>query len=127
MCKFSIPCVWLPDCSKLAINRKNDNDVTICWHDVIVNFSDVAMFLLSSFVTGPSFTSISLLALELQQFSFINDWTEIRKSKISRLSFAQCLETMVSYEYQIWHKCLYWNVTKCCKMLGLQLLPFLSY
>ena len=28
----------LPDCSKLAINRKNDNDFTICRHEVIVNF-----------------------------------------------------------------------------------------
>ena len=28
----------LPDCSKLAINQKNDNDVKSFWHDVIVNF-----------------------------------------------------------------------------------------
>ena len=27
--------IWLPDCSKLTINQKNDNDVTICRHDVI--------------------------------------------------------------------------------------------
>ena len=26
------------DCYKLAINPKNDNDVTICRHDVIINF-----------------------------------------------------------------------------------------
>ena len=25
--------IRLPDCSKLAINQKNDNDVTICWHE----------------------------------------------------------------------------------------------
>ena len=25
-----------PNCSRLAINRKNDNNVTIFWHDVIV-------------------------------------------------------------------------------------------
>ena len=25
-----------PDCSKLAKNPKNDNDVTICWYDIIV-------------------------------------------------------------------------------------------
>ena len=36
--------IWLPDCSKLAINQKNDN----------------AVFLLSSLVIGPSFMSISL-------------------------------------------------------------------
>ena len=28
----------LPDSSKLAINPKNNNDVTICWHDLIINF-----------------------------------------------------------------------------------------
>ena len=30
--------IRLPDCSKLTINWKNDNDATICRHDVIVNF-----------------------------------------------------------------------------------------
>ena len=54
-----------PDCSKLAKNPKNDNDVTIFRHDVNVNFFDVVLFLLSSLVTGPSFMSVSSLALEL--------------------------------------------------------------
>ena len=54
-----------PDCSKLAKNPKNDNDVTIFRHDVNVNFFDVVLFLLSSLVTGPSFMSISSLVLEL--------------------------------------------------------------
>ena len=40
-----------PDCSKLAKNPKNDNNVTIFRHDVIVNFFDVVLFLLSSLVT----------------------------------------------------------------------------
>ena len=30
--------IWLPDCSILAINWKNDNNVTIFWHDVIITF-----------------------------------------------------------------------------------------
>ena len=30
--------IQLPDCSKLAINWKNDNDVTIFWFDIIVKF-----------------------------------------------------------------------------------------
>ena len=30
--------IRLPDCPELAINQKNENDVTIVWHDVIVNF-----------------------------------------------------------------------------------------
>ena len=28
-------------CSKLVINRKNDNDIIVCQHDIIVNFFDV--------------------------------------------------------------------------------------
>ena len=46
------------------------------------NLFDVVLFLLSSFVTGPSFMSISSLVLELCKFSFIRDWPEIRKSEI---------------------------------------------
>ena len=30
--------IRLPDCSRLVKNRKNDNDVTICRHDIIVIF-----------------------------------------------------------------------------------------
>ena len=68
--KFHRPCVWLPDCSKLAINRKNDNDVTVSQQDAVANFFDVNVFFLSSLVIGPSFMSISLLVLEIWQFSF---------------------------------------------------------
>ena len=76
-----------PDCSKLAKNPKNDNDVTIFRHDVNVNFFDVVLFLLSSLVTGPSFMSMSSLVLELWQFSFKRDWPEIRKSEIPLSEF----------------------------------------
>ena len=48
----------LTDCSKLALNWKNDNEVTICWHDIIVKFFLAVLFLLLSLVTGPSFMSI---------------------------------------------------------------------
>ena len=75
------------DCSKLAQNQKNDNDVTIFRNDVIVNFFYVVLFLLSGWVTGPSFMSISSLVLELWQFSFIRDWPEIRKSEIPPSEF----------------------------------------
>ena len=54
-----------PNCSKLAKNLKNDNDVTILRDDVIVNFFDVVLFLLSALVTGPHFMAISSLILEL--------------------------------------------------------------
>ena len=70
-----------PDCSKLARNPKNNNNVTIFRHNVNVTFFDVVLFLLSSLVTGRSFMSISSLVLELSQFSFIRDWPEIRKSE----------------------------------------------
>ena len=38
---------------------KKHNVVRICRHGEIVNFFDIAMFLLSSLVTGASFMSIS--------------------------------------------------------------------
>ena len=54
-----------PDCSKLAQNPKNVNDVTIFRHDANVNFFDVILFLLSGLATGQSVMSISPLVLEL--------------------------------------------------------------
>ena len=51
------------------------------------NFFDVVLFLLFFLVTGPSFTSISSLVLELWQFSFMRDWPEIRKSEIPQSEF----------------------------------------
>ena len=52
-----------------------------------LSFFDFILFLLLSVVTGPSFTSISLLVLELWQFSFMRDWPEIRKSEIPPSGF----------------------------------------
>ena len=51
------------DCSKLIINQKNDNDVTIWQHqtNIIIKFSDVVFSLLSGLVTGLSFMSKSSL------------------------------------------------------------------
>ena len=81
--------IRLPDCSKLAKNRKNNNYVTICWYDVITKiFFEIVLFFLSSLVTGPSFMSISSLVLELWQFSFIRDWPKIRKSEIPSFQFS---------------------------------------
>ena len=39
------------------MNRKNDNDITIFRHDIIVNFFDVALFLLLSLIIGDNFLS----------------------------------------------------------------------
>ena len=81
--------IRLLDCSKLAINRRNDSDITIGRHDVIFSlfFFNVTLFLLSSLVTGLSFMAISSLVLELWQFSFIMDWPEIRKLEIPLFEF----------------------------------------
>ena len=49
------------------------------------NFFDLAVFLLSSLVTGPSFMSISWL--ELRKFLLIKDWPEIWKSWIPQPVF----------------------------------------
>ena len=46
------------------------------------NFFDIVLFHLSGLVTGRSFMSISLLVLELWQFSFVGDWPEIWQSEI---------------------------------------------
>ena len=43
--------IKLSNCSKMALNQKNANDVTICWNDVIIIFY-VAVFLLWSLLTG---------------------------------------------------------------------------
>ena len=46
------------------------SDAIIRRHDVIVNFFDVVVFLLSSLVTDPCFMPISLLVLELRHFVY---------------------------------------------------------
>ena len=79
--------IRLLDCSKLALNWKKDNGVTIYWHDLITKFFDVALFPLSDLVTGSSFMSISSLVLKLWQFSFIRHWPEIKKSEIPSPKF----------------------------------------
>ena len=83
--------IRLPDFSKLAINLKNDNDIIIFRHDVIVNFFDGVLFLLSSLDTGPSFMSILSLVLESRRFSFIRDWPEIRKNFVTVMSYLSCV------------------------------------
>ena len=57
--------IWVPECSKLTINQKNDNEVTIFQHTIIFEFFDVILFLLSILVTCTSFMSISSVVLEL--------------------------------------------------------------
>ena len=61
----SVSGIWPPDCTKLAKNQENGNDVKIFRQDAIVNFFDVVLFLLSILVTGPGFMARSSLVLEL--------------------------------------------------------------
>ena len=66
---------------------KNDNDITICWYDVIVNF-----FLLHvvSLVTLSCWSKIHvsiITGLEFGQFSFVRDWRNIQNSEIPPSKF----------------------------------------
>ena len=79
--------ICLPDCSKLTVNWKNGNDVTIFEHGVIIKFFDVALFLFSSLVTGLSFHVSIITGSGVMTFSFIRDWPEIRKSEIPPSEF----------------------------------------
>ena len=79
--------IQLPDGCKLAINWKKDNDVTIYWHDIVKFVFYLAVLLLSSLVTGPSFMSVSWLVMELWKFLFIKDLPEIWKLEISPSGF----------------------------------------
>ena len=85
------------------------------------NFFDVVLFLLLRLVTGLSFMSVSSLVLELWQFTFTVDRPEIWKLEIP--PSGDWVESGIS---NLTHMYLM-NCTKCCKMPGLQLLPFLSY
>ena len=57
--------IKLPDYSRLNLNWKIRNDVTIFQKDIIVKFFGVASLLLSSTVTCPNLLSMSLLVMEL--------------------------------------------------------------
>ena len=118
--------IRLLDCS-IAVKSKNSNYVKICQHDIFVKFFDVVLFLSSSLVTGPSFMSISSLVLDLWQFPFIRDWPEIRKLEIPPSGFCPISRNWGELGIPNLARTSLLNVTECCKMPGLQLLPFLSY
>ena len=74
--------ILLPDCSKLVINWKNDSDVIIFWHDVIVRFFWRGFVFLVMFSYWSKFHVSIITGSGVRQFSFIRDWPEIRKSEI---------------------------------------------
>ena len=98
----------------MAINNENDNDVTTFRYDVISNFFGGALFLVSSLVIGPSFMSISLLFLDLWQFSFIKEWLEIWKSVITLCEFFRNIRRLGQVRDTKFGKNVS-NVTECCK------------
>ena len=85
------------NCSKLAINSKNHNDVPICWHDLIV--------------TGSIFMSISLPVLDL----WLVLWGIDQKSgnwKYHRLSFGDGLVRDTKLDTNVSNEMLL-NAAKC--------------
>ena len=79
--------IRLPDCSKTAINRENNDDIIWLHKETSPSiFFGVVVFLLSSLVFGSRFMSISWLVLELWHF-LTRDWAEIQKSEMPLSEF----------------------------------------
>ena len=76
----SVSGIRSPDCSKLANNPKNDNDVTIFQHDVIVKFFWSCFVSLVKFSYWSKFHVITRSGIVT--IFFIRDWPEIGKSEI---------------------------------------------
>ena len=70
--------IRLPDCSKLAINWKNGNDVTICQHDVIEKtfWNFVVYFVKFSYYS--KFHVNITTGYGVMTIFFKRDWPEIR-------------------------------------------------
>ena len=85
----------LLDVCNSALNRKTDNDVKICWYDVIANFFQPWCVSLVKFSYCFKFSSISWLFLELWQFLFIKDWPETRTLEIPKPEFCPIYEDWV--------------------------------
>ena len=114
-------CRIAPDCSKLAINRKNDSDVTVSRHDVVVNFFCCFVFLVKfsfwskfhvSIITGSGIITIFFYK-GLTRNLEIGNTPVLVLPNIWRL--VQVLDTKfgTNVSNKIW-----------CKISGLQLLPF---
>ena len=120
--------IRLRDCSKLAINWKNDIEVTIFWHGVIMKqfwLCFVSLVTFSYWFTFHVFMSISSLALGLWEFPFISDWPEIRKQELPPPDFCpmsgDCGELEMPNSARL-------SLIKFCWMLQHdRVTPFLSY
>ena len=80
--------IRLLNCSKLVINRKNNNDATFCCYDALLKDfwrCFVSFFKINYWfkfhVWYRSGLGLSCLVLEFSKFSFIKDWPEFRISR----------------------------------------------
>ena len=67
--------IWLPDCSKLAVNWKNDNDVTIFQYDVIVKCYSRCFVSLVKFSYMSKFHVNIITGSEVMTISFYKEMT----------------------------------------------------
>ena len=81
--------IRLPDCSRLAVNWKNGNDITIFWHDVIFKFFWRCFVSLVKFSYWPEFHVNVITGFGLMTISFYKGLTrnpEIGNTPVSVLS-----------------------------------------
>ena len=79
--------IRLPDCSRLGLKWKNDNDITNCWHDIIVKFSWRFFVSLVKFSYRSKFHLYIITGSGVMTIFFIKDWPEIRKLEIPLSEF----------------------------------------
>ena len=73
--------IRLPDCSKLVINRKKNNGVTFCQHDVIFNFFSRFFVSLVNFSYWSKFHVNMIPGSGAMTILFYKGWQEIWKLK----------------------------------------------
>ena len=111
--------IRLPNCSKLAINRKNNNGATFCRHDVIANFFFLFWRHFISIVRFSYWSNFHFNIITgsgVMTVFFIRNWSEIRKSEtppsefsnISRLGQAKDTKFGVNVSNE-----MLLNATKC--------------
>ena len=81
------PRIQLPDSSKLAINWKNGNGVTIFQHHVIVIFFLLSSISLVNFSLWSKFHVYVITGSGIITIFFIRDWPESQKSEIPLSAF----------------------------------------
>ena len=87
--------------TKSSVNPKNEKDVLICRQNVIVNFFDVVVFLLSSLHNDPSHVSIITGSGIKIIFIYKGFYQDSGNWKDLCLNFAQCSGTLASWWYQM--------------------------